>query len=276
MNELIENNKTHPNDFKVTFDKIIEKMFNGNPIRTAFIGGAYWFVALDVCKILEIINARHAVSRLDDDEKGVVLNYTLGGSQDMTIINESGLYNLVLSSRKTVAKEFKQFVTKELIPALRKGELEAKQPVQQFEIPQTLGDALLLAGKLAKENEAQALIIKEQAPKVEYANAVLNCKQSIQLGAFCKQVGLGRNKLMQLMRDDKILIAGGVLYNTPYQQFIDAGYFEVEKSVSRNMLHQGLTTYITGKGEMWLCKRLGLKNKNDAIDGQEREILKIA
>lgn len=82
--------------------------------------GEPWFVAADVCRALEISNSRDAMSRLDADEKGVALTDTLGGKQEMSIVNEPGLYTLVLGSRKQEAKAFKRWITHEVIPTIRK------------------------------------------------------------------------------------------------------------------------------------------------------------
>ena len=78
--------------------------FRDNTVRSVVIDNEPWFIAKDVCDILEVANSRDALSRLDDDEKGVASTDTLGGSQNMTIINESGLYSLILTSRKPQAK----------------------------------------------------------------------------------------------------------------------------------------------------------------------------
>ena len=88
-------------------------------VRVLQINGKPWWVARDVCQVLEHTNPRIAVSRLDDDEKGVTTVYTLGGNQEINIINESGLYFLILSSRKPEAKPFKKRVTSEVLPAIR-------------------------------------------------------------------------------------------------------------------------------------------------------------
>ena len=89
-------------------------------VRVVQVDGEPWFVAADVCRALEISNSRDAVARLDDDEKGVGSTDTLGGKQGMQIINEPGLYTLVLGSRKPEAKTFKRWVTHEVFPAIRK------------------------------------------------------------------------------------------------------------------------------------------------------------
>ena len=89
-------------------------------IRTVLKDGIVLFVAIDVCRALGLSNSRQSITRLDYDEKGVILSDTLGGQQKMTAINEFGLYNLVLTSRKPEAKAFKRWITHEVIPAIRK------------------------------------------------------------------------------------------------------------------------------------------------------------
>lgn len=91
-------------------------------IRTVIIDGAPWFVGIDVCRALDIRNNRDAMSRLDDDEKGVEFIDTPGGRQKLSIVNESGIYALVLGSRKPEAKAFKRWITHEVIPEIRKQE----------------------------------------------------------------------------------------------------------------------------------------------------------
>jgi prophage antirepressor-like protein len=94
--------------------------FNQSPVRVIDQGGQPWFVAKDVCEVLEIGNSRMAVEALDDDEKGVSNTDTLGGAQKMQIISESGLYALIFKSRKAVAKGFCKWVTSEVVPEIRR------------------------------------------------------------------------------------------------------------------------------------------------------------
>ena len=94
--------------------------FEEQAVRVILRDGEPWFVAADVCRVLDIANARDAVSRLDDDEKGVASADTLGGAQRMTIISESGLYALVLTSRKDAARRFRKWITAEVLPSLRR------------------------------------------------------------------------------------------------------------------------------------------------------------
>ncbi|EMI14720.1 prophage antirepressor [Bacillus stratosphericus LAMA 585] len=99
----------------------LQQIFNyqDQEIRTILKDGQPWFVAKDLCEVLEIKNNRDALSRLDEDEKGVVLTDTLGGSQELAAVNEPGLYALILSSRKPEAKQFKRWITHDVIPTIR-------------------------------------------------------------------------------------------------------------------------------------------------------------
>lgn len=99
--------------------KVFENQDFGR-VRAIEQNGEPWFVAADVCRALEIKNSRDALTRLDNDEKGVVLTDTPGGAQEMSIVNEPGLYTLVLGSRKPEAKAFKRWITHEVIPTIRK------------------------------------------------------------------------------------------------------------------------------------------------------------
>lgn len=94
--------------------------YQEHEVRTVFIDGEIWFVLVDVCKVLEIVDHKTAANRLDDDEKGVHTVHTLGGDQVMLCVNESGLYHLIFTSRKSEAKAFRQWVTTEVLPSIRK------------------------------------------------------------------------------------------------------------------------------------------------------------
>lgn len=114
--------------------EIIPFEFEGAPVRGIRIDGEPWAVLADVCRVLDIANSRDAARRLDDDEKGVVNTDTPSGIQQMTIVNESGLYNLIFRSRKPQAKRFRKWVTAEVLPAIRKtGRYEAPRAPQPVE-----------------------------------------------------------------------------------------------------------------------------------------------
>ena len=94
--------------------------FKGRTVQTVTKDGETWFVAADACAILEILNTSQALSRLDDDEKGLTTNDTLGGTQEVSVVSESGLYALIFSSRKPEAKVFRRWVTGVIIPSIRR------------------------------------------------------------------------------------------------------------------------------------------------------------
>lgn len=122
--------------------------FQDLPVRVIERNGEPWFVGKDVCNVLDIGNNRQAMTYLDDDEKGVIINDTLGGCQHMTIISESGLYSLVLRSRKPEAKVFKRWVTHEVLPAIRR---TGKYAVQNSATDKILAEALLAAAEILRE-----------------------------------------------------------------------------------------------------------------------------
>lgn len=95
-------------------------VYQENPVRMQVIDGQPWFVAKDICDILGLSNSRKAVAALDDDEKGVTTSDTPGGKQQVNIVNESGMYALIFQSRKPAAREFRKWVTSEVLPSIRR------------------------------------------------------------------------------------------------------------------------------------------------------------
>ena len=131
--------------------------FKGREVRVIPHGDEFWFLAADVCAALRVANHRDALSRLDDDEKGVVLTDTLGGKQEVAAVSESGLYTLVLSSRKKEAKTFKRWVTHEVLPALRRtGRYEIAPQPQSDLSPLDLFRQMLTAYE-AQQNRLELL-----------------------------------------------------------------------------------------------------------------------
>lgn len=191
-------------------------------IRTFQLDDEPWFIASDVCKALEIANTTSALERLEDDEKS---RFNLGLSGGETnCVNEYGLYSLILGSRKREAKEFKRWITHEVIPQIRK--------TGGYNLPQTLPEALRAYAleieakeKLAAENK---LLIEKNAelePKGIFFDAVTQSDATTSMADVVKilDMGVGRNKLFSILRDRKILQPD----NKPYQKYIDAGYFKL-------------------------------------------------
>lgn len=133
--------------------------FEGHAVRTINRDGVVLWVLTDVCSVLDIRNSRDAANRLDDDERGVAITDTLGGSQEVTVINESGLYSLILTSRKAAAKRFKKWVTSEVLPSLRKTGMYSLG--MQPDLSRVIGMAE--AAILASQNAVKVLTPKAQA-----------------------------------------------------------------------------------------------------------------
>lgn len=232
---------------------LINFEFNDRPIRVVMIDEEPWFVAADVCRVLELTgDTGQHTRRLEDDEKGLISIQTLGGTQTAVGITESGLYNLVLGSRKPEAKAFKRWVTHEVLPQIRKTGTYSVAP--QFYIPKTLPEALRLAADLADKVEAQKVTIALMEPKVEFADAVASSEDCQPIGEVAKVVGEGPNRFFRWLRGERILMAD----NLPYQEYLDRGYFRVieQKWESKSgRVNLATKTLVTGKGLMWLQKR---------------------
>jgi prophage antirepressor-like protein len=142
--------------------------YQGRAVRVVMKNGDPWFVAKDVCDILEIANSRDAVARLDPDEKGVVLTDTPGGMQEVQAVNEPGLYTLILGSRKPEAKAFKRWITHEVIPAIRKTGAYAvdQNKVVPLSERQALIQSLKLTAELAEEMEEVKSITQTHSQKL--------------------------------------------------------------------------------------------------------------
>ena len=217
--------------------------YGESKVRVVIKNGEPWFVARDVCDILKHTNSRVAVDRLDDDEKGVSKVYTPGGLQEMTVVSESGLYTLVLTSNLPEAKRFKRWVTHEVLPAIR----QTGQYVAGYKIPRTYPEALRLAADLAEQNE-------KLLPKAKSYDQFISGENYQTMNLVAKSLGTGRNRLFKFLRDHKVLLAN----NVPYQRFIDAGYFVVkEKPIQMgDQVINKIQTYVTAKGVDWIAKLL--------------------
>lgn len=228
-------------------------------VRIVMKGQEPWFVAKDICECLAISKHRDAISRLDSDERGSLKVDTLGGKQEMATVNEYGLYSLVLSSRKPEAKEFKRWITHDVIPQIRKtGQYVA-------DIPRTLPDALrAYANEVEEHNKAKALI-EEQKPKVLFADSVAASHTSILVGDLAKLLhqngvkDMGQKRLFNWLRENSYLIKRkGSDYNSPTQKAMEMGLFQIKETVvSHADGHTSVnkTTKVTGKGQQYFINK---------------------
>ena len=214
-----------------------------------------WFVAKDVCDCLEHTNTTMALQRLDADERAKL---NLGRQGETNVINEYGLYSLVLSSRKPEAKEFKRWITHDVLPSLR------KYGTYSMDIPRTLPDALkAYASEIEAHNQTKALL-EEQKPKVIFADAVSASDTDILIGDLAKLLNqnghnIGQNRLFERLRKEGYLISRkGNSYNSPTQKTMELGLFRIKETAITHA--DGRTTInktpkVTGKGQLYFINR---------------------
>ena len=232
-------------------------------IRTIEKDGEPWFVGNDVATALGYTNARNAVpAHVDDEDKLRTQIEYAGQKRDITIINESGLYSLVLSSKLPTAKKFKRWVTSDVIPSVRKH--------GAYMTPETLEAAILNPDTMIKlctalkdeQDKRKALEVKmeEQKPKVLFAESVEAAKNSILIGELAKLlkqngINIGQNRLFEWMRQNGYLIRRqGSDYNMPTQRAMEMGLFEIKETTithSDGHIHVSKTAKVTGKGQVY-------------------------
>lgn len=235
-------------------------------IRTIEINNEPWFVGKDVADVLGYQNGSRDINRHvseEDREKTMVFD----GNQDKEtiLINESGLYSLILSSKLPRAKEFKRWVTAEILPTIRKH--GAYMTPEQIENVLTNPDTIIqLAQNLKAEQEKRRQLeckVEEDKPKVLFADAVATSKTSILIGELAKilkqnGVDMGQNRLFHWMRQNGYLIRRqGTDYNMPTQKSMEMKLFEIkETSITHADGHVSVskTPKITGRGQQFFIK----------------------
>lgn len=238
--------------------------FHGQDVRTVTINGEPYLVGKDVAEILGYSRPDNAIRNHVDDEDKLVHQFSASGqNRNMTVINESGFYALVLSSKLPRAKEFKRWVTSEVLPTIRKHGMFATD-----ELLDNPDFAIATLQKLKEEREAKKLLeatIEEQKPKVIFANAVSASHTSILVGDFAKlmrQNGLnfGQNRMFSWLRENGYLISRKAnSWNMPTQKAMDLGLFEIkETTINHSDGHISInkTPKITGKGQLYFADKL--------------------
>ena len=224
--------------------------------------GEPWFMAADVCRALELDPT--ATRRLDDDEKNTLrLTQGTSGNPNATMISEACLYTLVLGSRKPEAKQFKRWVTHDVLPTIRKH--------GAYMTPEKVGEILLnpdtiiqLATELKEERERTAALnakIKADKPYTEFGAAIAANSDAILVRDFAKLlhndgIKMGEKRLYKWLRENGFLMQTAP--TKPYQKYVDMGWFRVDERSISTVQGQMIvsTTKITGKGQMGLLSAL--------------------
>lgn len=262
------------------------KIFNSpefGQVRTLAIDGEPWFVGKDIAVALGYSNPRKAmIDHVDPEDKGVTKCDTLGGSQEMTVINESGLYSLIMSSKLPTAKKFKHWVTSEVLPAIRKhgGYLTPEKVEEALLNPDTL---IKLAQRLKEETEARKYaeleaasakqVIGELKPKADYTDRILSSKGTVTTTAIAKDYGMsatGFNKLLHELH---------VIYKIEKQWFLYAKYQAKGYTHSKTFAFRhsdgrpdcNIQTEWTQKGRLFLYEFLKGKKVLPMIEQDDEE-----
>lgn len=227
-------------------------------VRTVELDGEPWLVGKDVAQALGYSNPRKALAdHVDEEDKGVTKCDTLGGVQEMTIINESGLYSLVLSSKLPGAKKFRRWVTAEVLPAVRKH--------GAYMTPHTLEQALLspdfllrLAQRLKEEQEGRrvaerdrALLARElavQQPKIDYFNELVERNLLLSLRETAKLLSVGEKAFIRWLLENRYLFRGKSGKLLPYATRPNNECFEVKEWFDRETGKGGVQTLVTPRG----------------------------
>lgn len=245
----------------------LTKVFEGNEVRVVGTAEQPLFVLADVCKVLEISNVSDVKKRLSEGVDSIYTLQTAGGKQQVTVINEDGLYDVILDSRKPQAKRFRKWVTGEVLPSIRKdgGYMIARHDESPEEI---MARGLLIAQttieRLRHEKEAATAKLEEQRPQVLFAEAVSTSQTSILVGQLAKLisqngVAIGQNRLFAWMRENGYLGKKGAHYNEPTQYSVERGWFEVLERTNNNpdgTVRITRTTKVTGKGQIYFMSKL--------------------
>ena len=235
-------------------------------VRTVTLDGAPCFVAADVCRALDIANSRDAVNRLDDDEKNtVVLTDGNRGNPNVTVVTESGLYSLVLGSRKPEAKQFKRWITHEVIPTIRKtgGYVNNDELFVRTYLPNADDTTKALFRSTLETIRKQNAKIEEYKPKAIFADAVSASKSSILVGELAKilqqnGVAIGQNRLFAWLRNNGYLCCYGERYNMPTQRSMEMSLFEIKETTINNpdgSIRVSRTVKVTGKGQQYFINK---------------------
>lgn len=233
--------------------------FENHEVRSLLLNNEPWFVGKDVAEVLGYERADNAIrNHIDKEDKLMHQISASGQNRNMTIINESGLYSLVLSSKLPSAKKFKRWVTSEVLPALRK--------TGQYQVKELSGQELMAKALIEAQNvlAAKDKQIEEMKPKALFADAVATSHTSILVGELAKilkqnGIEMGQKRLFAWLREKGYLIKRqGTDYNMPTQKAMELGLFEIKEGSYVNGSGVNITTKtpkITGKGQQYFINK---------------------
>jgi prophage antirepressor-like protein len=222
-------------------------------VRVVEIDGSPWFVGADVTKKLGYRNSRDTLSKhVDDEDKGVANCDTLRGKQNLTVISESGLYSLMFSSKLSAAKDFKRWVTSEILPSVRlHGAYITEETLRRLQEDGSFKDELLQ--KLVEEKAQKTALadkLEQLTPKVRYYNAILQCDNAVQVSIIAKDYGMSAVSFNKLLHCFRVQYKMGDTWLL-YEKYVDQGY-TVTRTYHVNDSTSAIHTYWTQRGRWFL------------------------
>lgn len=243
--------------------------FDGTTVRVITEQGEPWFVLADLLRILGMTSKPSQVAaRLGDDEKGVRQTDTLGGRQQVGVVNEAGMWSVILRSDSPSAEPVRRWVTHEVLPAIRKTGSFSTAPALTDE--QIVAQALQITTRRVQELEAK---VEADAPKVLFADAVATSHTDILVGELAKilrgnGVQVGGTRLFEWLRRDGYLIRReGTDWNMPTQRSMELGLFRIkETAITHSDGHTSVskTPKVTGKGQAYFVNRYASESRGEA------------
>ncbi|BES63686.1 phage antirepressor KilAC domain-containing protein [Gottschalkiaceae bacterium SANA] len=231
-------------------------------VRTLRIDGEPWFVGKDVAVALGYSDSDQAIRKhVDDEDKLTRQIKGLGQNRNMKLINESGLYSLIMTSKLESAKTFKRWVTKEVLPSIRRHGLYATEDL--LENPDLAIQALQRLKKERKQKLQLQKKIELDQVYTDFGRSISKVEDGILIGEYAKLlksdgIEIGQNKLFAWMRGNGYLIGSGKRKNSPIQKYLERGLFEVTETIihTRKGDKVILTTLLTGKGQLYFYEKL--------------------
>lgn len=239
--------------------------YNNSEVRTVNINNEPWWVLTDVCKVLELSNATKVAQRLEEDERS---NFKLGRQGEATIINESGLYSVILRSDKPQAKPFRKWVTSDVLPSIRKTGMYAtdellNNPDLAIKAFTALKEEREKTKALTETVAIQQQQILELKPKASYYDVVLNCKDLLSTTEIAKDYGKSARWLNELLHELKVQFKQGNKIWLLYQKYANKGYTSTKTQTyngSDGEVHTKVHTYWTQKGRLFIYELLKAKD----------------
>ena len=249
--------------------------FEDNAVRTLTIDNEPYFVGKDVATVLGYSDTFGALKKhVDEEDKQNCQNDSFESPRGLTVINESGIFSLILSSKLPNAKRFKHWVTSEILPAIRKtgGYMiqDSTYFIDKYFTTASAQQRLILQSAMA-EIETLTRQIAENKPKVEFADQVADSSTLIDMNALAKLAEhngfpIGRNRLFKWLRFKRILMPS----NIPYQEYIERGFFEIRECTYtvHGETRLSYKTLVTGKGQIYIITKLRKEYLDDVIPSE--------